>query len=63
MQTTHNTTLENHISYEYTSFDRIVLRGYIQNLFVEGSVINLLRNLGFSCHCCRAIVSRDKDVK
>ncbi len=50
MQTTQNTSLENHISYEYTSFDRVVLRGYIQNLFIEGSVINLLRNLGFATH-------------
>ena len=50
MQTTHGTSLEQHLSYEYTSFDRVVLRGYIQNLFVEGSVINLLRNLGFNSH-------------
>jgi len=50
MRTTQNTSLEDHISYEYTSFDRVVLRGYIQNLFIEGSVINLLRNLGFASH-------------
>ena len=47
MQTTQDTSLSNHLLYEYTSFDRVVLRGYIQKLFVEGSVINLLRNLGF----------------
>lgn len=42
--------LSTHLSFEYTSFDRVVLRGYIQGLFVEGSVINLLRNLGFNKH-------------
>ena len=50
MQTTHDNTLKKHILFEYTSFDRVVLRGYIQRLFVEGSVINLLRNLGFNNH-------------
>ena len=50
MQTIHDSNLKNHISFEYTSFDRVVLRGYIQRLFVEGSVINLLRNLGFKNH-------------
>lgn len=50
MQTTQDTSLSNHLLYEYTSFDRVVLRGYIQKLFVEGSVINLLRNLGFRSH-------------
>ena len=48
MQTLQNTSLQKHISFEYTSFDRVVLRGYVQRLFVEGSVINLLRNLGFT---------------
>lgn len=50
MQTTQDTLLAKHISFEYTSFDRIVLRGYIQGLFVEGSVINLMRNIGFTNH-------------
>jgi len=50
MQIVLDTTLKKHILFEYTSFDRIVLRGYIQGLFVEGSVINLLRNLGFTNH-------------
>ncbi|WP_146192250.1 hypothetical protein [Marinilabilia rubra] len=50
MQTIQNTSLSKHLAYEYTSFDRVVLRGYIQGLFVEGSVINLLRNLGFKEH-------------
>ena len=39
--------LDKHISFKYTSFDRVVLRGYILGLFVTGSIINLLRNLGF----------------
>ena len=43
-------TLAPYISFKYTSFDRVVLRGYIQGLFVEGSVINMLRNLGFKTH-------------
>ena len=47
MQTVQDISLNKHLSFEYISFDRVVLRGYIQNLFVEGSVINLLRNLGF----------------
>jgi len=42
--------LEEHISFSYSSFDRVLLRGYLPNLFVEGSVIRLLRNLGFACH-------------
>jgi len=50
MQTIHDSNLKKHISVEYTSFDRVVLRGYAQRLFVEGSVINLLRNLGFKNH-------------
>lgn len=50
MQTTHGNPLTKHLSFEYTSFDRVVLRGYIQGLFVEGSVIKLLRNLGFASH-------------
>ena len=50
MQTVSDNKLQNHLSFEYTSFDRVVLRGYIQKLFVEGSVINLLRNLGFKTY-------------
>ena len=50
MQVLNDPRLEKHISFEYTIFDRVVLRGYIQHLFVEGSVIKLLRNLGFSTH-------------
>lgn len=50
METITDSQLKKHISFEYTSFDRVVLRGYIQNLFVEGSVIHLLRNLGFKSH-------------
>jgi hypothetical protein len=46
MHTINNTPLKDHLSYEYTSFDRVVLRGYIQGLFVEGSIIHLLRKLG-----------------
>ena len=50
MQTIHDSNLKKHISFEYTSFDRVVLRGYAQCLFVVGSVINMLRNLGFNNH-------------
>jgi len=42
--------LESHINFSYSCFDRIVLRGYLPNLWVEGSVILLLRNLGFKKH-------------
>ena len=38
------TDFSEHIDFMYTSFDRIILRGYITGLFVEGSVIKLLRN-------------------
>ena len=41
---------EKHIDFNYSCFDRVVLRGYLPNLFVEGSVIKLLRNLGFTKH-------------
>ncbi len=42
--------LGTHINFSYSSLDRVVFRGYIRNLFVEGSVIRLLRNLGFKKH-------------
>ncbi len=42
--------LSSHINFSYSSFDRVVFRGYMNNLFVEGSVINLMRNLGFKNH-------------
>lgn len=42
--------LASHIAFNYSCFDRVVFRRYIRNLFVEGSVINLLRNLGFKKH-------------
>jgi hypothetical protein len=35
---------EKHIDFSYSCFDRVVLRGYFPNLFVEGCVINLLGN-------------------
>lgn len=38
---------DNHISFIYSLFDRLIFRGYIGGLFNEGSVINLLKNLGF----------------
>ena len=42
--------LKEHISFSYSSFDRVLLRGYLPGLFIEGSVISLLRNLGFTNH-------------
>lgn len=42
--------LESHINFSYSCFDRVVLRGYLPKLWVEGSVILLLRNLGFKKH-------------
>jgi hypothetical protein len=42
--------LDQHINFSYSCFDRVVFRGYLPNMFVEGSVINLLRNLGFNKH-------------
>ena len=45
-----HTKLDKHIRFSYSSFDRIVFRGYLPGLFVEGSVIKLLRNLGFNNH-------------
>lgn len=42
--------LEDHINFSYSSFDRVLLRGYLLGVFVEGSVIKLLRNLGFKDH-------------
>jgi len=45
-----HTKLDKNIGFSYSSFDRIVFRGYLPGLFVEGSVIKLLRNLGFTTH-------------
>ncbi len=42
--------LEDHINCSYSSYDRVLLPGYPPGVFVEGSVIRLLRNLGFTCH-------------
>ena len=39
-----------HIDFSYTCFDRTILRGYIMGFFMEGSIIHLLRNLGFTKH-------------
>ena len=50
MKNTFLTQLDHKIDFSYTSFDRVVFRGYISGLFVEGSVIKLLRNLGFNSH-------------
>ena len=50
MNNTFTNSLDKHISFQYVSFDRVVLRGYLLNLFFEGSVITLLRNLGFNNH-------------
>ena len=50
MENTFTSYLDEHINFEYSSFDRVVLRGYISKLFVEGQVIQLLRNLGFNTY-------------
>ena len=50
MLTPFSEKLSSHINFSYSSFDRVVLRGYLQNLFAEGSVVKLLRNLGFKSH-------------
>ena len=50
MENTLISSLKNHFCFEYSSFDRVVLRGYILGLFVPGQVINLLRNLGFKTY-------------
>jgi len=42
--------LQERIDFSYSSFDRLLLRGYLPNLFIEGSAIALLRNLGFNKH-------------
>ena len=34
----------------YSCFDRVILRGYIHNLFFEGGVVNFLRTAGFRKH-------------
>ena len=35
------------IKYNYTCFDRVIIRGYIRNLFFEGGVVLFLRAMGF----------------
>jgi hypothetical protein len=42
--------LNEHIDFSYSSFDRVLFRGYITNLFFDGQVIRLLRNMGFKDH-------------
>jgi hypothetical protein len=42
--------LNEHIDFSYSSFDRVLFRGYITNLFFEGQVVSLLRNMGFKNH-------------
>jgi hypothetical protein len=42
--------LNEHIDFTYSSFDRVLFRGYITNLFFDGQVITLLRKLGFKDH-------------
>lgn len=42
--------IKEHIDFSYSSFDRVLFRGYITSLFFDGQVVNLLRNLGFKNH-------------
>jgi hypothetical protein len=42
--------LNEHIDFTYSSFDRVLFRGYITNLFFDGQVVSLLRNMGFKDH-------------
>ncbi|GAB6163340.1 hypothetical protein JCM12298_25000 [Desulfothermus naphthae] len=35
------------IKFSYTSFDRVILRGYILDLFYEGGVVSFLKSMGF----------------
>ena len=34
------------IKVAYTSFDRVILRGYILDLFYEGGVVSFLKSMG-----------------
>lgn len=36
------------IDFSYTSFDRVIMRGYIRQLFLPGGVVNLTRAQGYS---------------
>lgn len=38
---------QEHLSFTYSCFDRVIIRGYIRNLFFMGGVVKLLRSLGF----------------
>lgn len=42
--------LNDHIDFSYSSFDRVLFRGYITSLFFDGQIVSLLRNLGFKNH-------------
>jgi hypothetical protein len=42
--------LNEHIDFTYSSFDRVLFRGYITSLFFDGQVVSLLRNMGFKDH-------------
>ncbi len=39
---------ESNINFHYSCFDRVVIRGYILNLFTTGGIVILLRALGFN---------------
>jgi hypothetical protein len=42
--------LNGYIDFTYSSFDRLLFRGYITSLFFDGQVVSLLRNMGFKDH-------------
>jgi len=50
LQNKFTSDFSDHISFSYSFFDRIIVRGYILKMFRPASVISLLRNLGFSQH-------------
>ena len=36
-----------HIKFNYTCFDRVIIRGYIRSLFFEAGIVLFLRAMGF----------------
>jgi hypothetical protein len=48
MKNEFNEQFQDHISYEYSCFDRVILRGYIRKFFSLAAVVVFLKALGFS---------------
>jgi hypothetical protein len=47
MKNTFYKQYEDHISFAYSCFDRLVFNGYIQGTYKDSNIVQLLKNLNF----------------